>query len=188
MKAKWLLVVLAMLLLVFVMTQKKSTQVENVPMSIDSLMTIAPEIVGDTVEFEGVCSHLCKHGGTKAFLVGADTSLVLRCQATPEIGGAFAPDCVGRKLLVKGIVCETRIGEAEVAAMEARQAAADSARRAQHACDTDKKAQGQGDIDSFEAQMADYRAKIEARSQAEGKDYLSFYYIDAIGYIKQRTE
>ncbi len=72
--------------------------------------------------------------------------------------------------------------------MEARQAAADSARRAQHACDTDKKAHGQGDIDSFEAQMADYRAKIEARSQAEGKDYLSFYYIDAIGYIKQRTE
>ena len=54
-------------------------------------MTIAPEIVGDTVEFEGLCSHLCKHGGTKAFLVGADTSLVLRCQATPEIGGAFAP-------------------------------------------------------------------------------------------------
>ncbi len=108
MKAKWLLVVLAMLLLVFVMTQKKSTQVENVPMSIDSLMTVAPDIVGDTVEFEGLCSHLCKHGGTKAFLVGADTSLVLRCQATPEIGGAFAPDCVGKKLLVKGIPASVR--------------------------------------------------------------------------------
>lgn len=30
--------------------------------------------------------------------------------------------------------------------------------------------------------MADYRAKIAARAEAEGKDYLSFYYIKAISY------
>ena len=101
MKAKWLLVVVAMLLLVFVMTQKKSTQVEYVPMSIDSLMTIAPEIVGDTVEFEGLCSHLCKHGGTKAFLVGADTSLVLRCRATPKSAAHLLPIVLAKSCWLK---------------------------------------------------------------------------------------
>ena len=30
--------------------------------------------------------------------------------------------------------------------------------------------------------MADYRAKIAARSEAEGKNYLSFYYLEAISY------
>ncbi len=32
--------------------------------------------------------------------------------------------------------------------------------------------------------MADYRAKIAARQEAEGKDYLSFYYIEALSYTK----
>ena len=144
----------------------------------------APQLLGDTIEVEGLCSHLCKHGGTKAFLVGADSTIVLRCQATAEMGGAFAPDCIGDTLIVKGIVRENRIGEAEVAAMEARQAAADSAQQAHEACATEKRAQGQDSIDTFAARMADYRARIADRQAAEGKDYLSFYYIEALSYKK----
>ena len=162
--------------------KKDAACCEKTAISVDSLMAIAPEIVGDTIEVDGLCSHLCKHGGRKAFLVGTDSTIVLRCESTAEMGGAFAPDCIGKTLAVTGVVCENRIGEAEVAAMEARQAAADSASRAQEACAKEKKAQGQDSIDSFEARMADYRAKIAARSEAEGKNYLSFYYLEAISY------
>ena len=49
----------------------------------------------DTVTVEGLCSHLCSHGGRKAFLAGTDTTVILRCEATAEMGGAFGPDCTG---------------------------------------------------------------------------------------------
>lgn len=164
---------------------EKAAEEAAAPMGVDSVMACAAELVGDTIEVEGYCSHLCKHGGTKAFLVGADSTTVLRCQATAEMGGAFSPDCVGKELTVKGVVCESRIGEEEVAAMEARQAAADSAQVAHEACDTEKKAQGQAGLSTFEERMADYRAKIAARQEAEGKAYLSFYYIEALSYTKE---
>ncbi len=77
---------------------------------------------------------------------------------------------------------ENRINEEQIAQMEKMYAAADTATKTHEACATDKKAQGQDSIDTFEARMADYRAKIAARSEAEGKNYLSFYYLEAISY------
>lgn len=164
-------------------TEKKGVA-EAAPLTVDSLMTAPEAYLGDTVTVEGTCSHLCKHGGRKAFLVGADSTTVLRCEATPEMGGAFAPDCVGKTLTVRGIVRENRIDEEAVARMEAQYLAADSAARSHEACDTEKKAQGQAEISTFEARMADYRAKIAARAEAEAKPYLSFYYLEAFSYTK----
>ena len=100
------------------------------------------------------------------------------------MGGAFAPDCVGKTLTVRGIVRENRIDEEAVARMEAQYLAADSAARSHETCDTEKKAQGQAEISTFEARMADYRAKIAARAEAEAKPYLSFYYLEALSYTK----
>lgn len=151
------------------------------PMSVDSLMSVSDAFVDDTVTVTGVCSHICSHGGRKAFLQGADSALTLRCQATGDIV-AFAPDCPGKVLTVRGIVREDRLDLEQVDAMEAQFLAADSARQAHENCDTERKAQGQADIDSYAARMADYRQRIEARNEAEGKPYLSFYYIDAISY------
>ena len=169
-------------------TKEADKAAEPSAISVDSVFAGGDKLLGDTVEVKGYCSHLCAHGGTKAFLVGADSALVLRCQATAEMGGAFAPDTKGRDLTVRGIVRETRIGEEEVVAMEARQAASDSAAQAHQACDTEKKAQGQEGIDTFADRMADYRAKIAARQEAEGKAYLSFYYIEALGYTVDGAE
>lgn len=152
------------------------------PYTVDSLFSAAPSALGDTVTVAGTCSHLCSHGGRKAFLVGADTTAVLRCEATAEMGGAFGPDCTGKEIVVSGILRENRIDEAKIVQMEKLYAEADTAAKKHEACSTDKKAQGQQDIDSFEARMADYRAKIASRSEAEGKDYLSFYYLEAISY------
>lgn len=168
--------------------KEAATTSEPKALTVDSVFANAQNLLGDTVEIEGMCSHLCAHGGTKAFLVGNDTTQELRCQATAEMGGAFAPDCVGKELFVKGIVCESRIGEEELAQMEARMAAADSSTQAHEACDTEKKAAGQANLNTFAERMADYRAKIAARTEAEGIPYLSFYYIEALGYTIEGAE
>lgn len=157
---------------------------EAAPLTVDSLMSDADALLGDTITVEGLCSHLCKHGGRKAFLVGADSTVVLRCEATTAMGGAFGPDCIGDTLTVRGVVCENRIDEEAVAKMEAQYLAADSAARSHEACDTEKKAQGQANISTFEARMADYRAKIAERAASENKPYLSFYYLEALSYEK----
>ncbi|MDE6628652.1 MAG: hypothetical protein K2K36_04710, partial [Muribaculaceae bacterium] len=49
-------------------------------------------------------------------------------------------------------------------------------------CETERKAQGQADIATFAAQMADYRARIAERAEKEGKPYLSTYYIVTYDY------
>lgn len=106
--------------------------------SIDSLMTAPEAYIGDTIIVEGPCSHLCKHGGRKAFLSSNDGERILRCEATSAMGGAFSPDCVGKTLKIKGVVCENRIGENEIKEMEAQQAKTEG--KADHSCSTDAKA------------------------------------------------
>lgn len=134
MKLKHLLVVIAAFALIAVACGKKeaAAPAEPASLSVDSLLAVAAEYVGDTVTVEGNCSHLCKHGGTKAFLTGADSTVILRCQATAEMGGAFAPDCVGKSLTVKGVVCE-----ATVALPDSSACANDSTG---HNCDTERQA------------------------------------------------
>lgn len=147
---------------------------------VDVLMTDPAAHLGDTIAVSGVCSHLCKHGGRKAFITPAGCdSVILRCDASDSLV-AFSPDCVGKSLTVTGIVCETRFGEEDIKTMEARHA---ENAAATHACATDAKARGIDSVSTFEQEMCDYRAAIAKRLADEGKDYLSFYYIDAISYV-----
>ncbi len=164
---------------------------EGSTLSVDELLANAPDLVGDTVTVEGVCSHLCKHGGRKAFLVGSADSVTIRCEAFPLMGEAFPKSVIRHPIAVKGVLVEERIDEAAVAAMEAQysetiKAQADtigeSAVKHENGCATERTAKGQRDITTFEGRMADYRAKIAARQAAEGKPYLSFYYLNAISY------
>lgn len=67
-------------------------------------------------------------------------------------------------------------------AEQAGQEQADAVAQAATGCETERKAQGQGEIETFEAQMADYRTRIAARAEKEGKPYLSSYYIVASAY------
>ena len=147
-------------------------------LTVDRFFAEADTLAGDTIVVEGLCTHLCRHGGKKAFLEGADTTLVLRCEATAEAGGAFSPDCVGKTLVIKGVVAENRIDEAAVVEMERKYAENNEG----HNCATDAKAQSQDTIDSFAARMADYRSRIAKNAEATGKAYISFYYLDAVSY------
>ena len=174
----------------FVACNSSKTETEPAPEAVyvDEVFACADSIIGDTLEVQGIVSHLCSHGGRKAFLLGVDTTLILRCEATAEMGGAFAPDTKGKHITVKGIFRENRIDEEAVAAMEARHAAADSVANAHEGCDTEKKALGQDGIDTFAERMADFRAKIAERDSLEGKPYLSNYYLEAIGYTVEEAD
>lgn len=164
--------------------------------SVDKLLADAGNLVGDTVTVEGVCSHLCKHGGRKAFLLGSADSVMIRCEAFPLMGETFPKSVIRHPLAVRGVVCEERIDEEAVKKMEAQYAESLKAQAEAEAeangeeneashengCSTERAAKGQRDISTFEGRMADYRAKIAARQASEGKAYLSFYYLNAISY------
>lgn len=173
----------------------KGEEIAEAAISVDSIFVNPDAIVGDTVIVEGVCSHLCKHGGKKAFLLGSDDNVIIRCESTPNMGGYFPQETIHKALRVKGILRETRIDEQAVSLMEqqhadqveqlASQLDADQLEDVANnpgGCDTERKAQGQAEIASFAERMADYRAKIAERQQKEGKPYLSTYYIESLEY------
>lgn len=163
--------------------------------SVDEVLADPDALVGNTIVIEGVCSHLCRHGGRKAFVAGSADSLMLRCEAYPLMGQPFPKSTVHHPIQVTGILREQRIDEAAVVEMEKQNAErldyiareqgdvfAEIASRAESGCDTERAAQGQKDLTTFSDRMADYRARIAARQEKEGKPYLSFYYLDAISY------
>lgn len=159
--------------------------------SIDQLLADAENLVGDTIEIEGVCSHLCRHGGRKAFVVGSADSVLIRCEAFPLMGEPFPKSTIHQPIRVKGVVCEERIDEAAIQNMirqyeEAQKAAAEAGEESQaeveSGCATERAAQGQKNLTAFDDRIADYRAKIAARQEKEGKPYLSFYCLQAISY------
>ncbi len=159
--------------------------------SVDSLLADPDRYVGQVITIEGECSHLCAHGGRKAFILGSDENTIIRCDGTEEMGWAFPEDAPGHMMKVTGEFVEQRIGEEEVAQMERKQAqraemlaeeGVKDAKNEPTGCETERKAAGQGELDTFSAQMADYRARIADRLEKEGKPYLSFYSINATSY------
>lgn len=61
-------------------------------MEIDSLLANAGEFAGQEVTIEGVCTHICKHGGRKIFLMGSDDTQTIRVEGGSV--GKFDQKCV----------------------------------------------------------------------------------------------
>ena len=86
MKTKWMVAV-AMIAACLVMVScgggKKQQAAEEavVAMSIDDVMAKASGLVEQEVTIEGVCTHTCRHGAKKMFLVGSDDTKTLRIEA-----------------------------------------------------------------------------------------------------------
>ena len=81
--------------------QKQAEQAQVV-YSIDEVYAQADSLAGDTICFQGICAHLCKHGGRKAFLMGSDESRILRVEGASA--GNFAPECVNNIVRVRGVL------------------------------------------------------------------------------------
>ena len=50
-------------------------------MEVDNLLADAEKLTGGKVTVEGVCTHICRHGGRKIFLMGTDDTQVIRIEA-----------------------------------------------------------------------------------------------------------
>lgn len=192
MKTKKLIIAIAIVAMTFIGTscgnkQQKSAseatteQSASSALEIDSLLANAESLAGQEVTIEGVCTHTCKHGAKKIFLMGSDDTQVIRVEAGTL--GTFDPKCVNSIVRVTGTLKEQRIDEAYLQNWEAqlKAQAAEKHGTGEAGCDSEKKARGET-ANSPEARIADFRAKIADRKAETGKEYLSFYFMEADSY------
>ena len=179
MKTKKLSIAIALLAVAVIGTscgnkQQKSSsdttteQTTSSALEIDSLLANAENLAGKEVTIEGVCTHTCKHGAKKIFLMGSDDTQVIRVEAGTL--GAFDPKCVNSIVRVTGTLKEQRIDEAYLQNWEAqlKAQAAEKHGTGEAGCDTEKKARGET-ANTPEARIADFRAKIADRKASSGK-------------------
>ena len=163
--------------------KKQAQNAEEVAMSIDEVMEKAADLVEQTVVIEGVCTHTCRHGAKKMFLVGSDDSKTLRIESG-ELG-AFDTKVVNNVVTVKGILKEERVDEAYLQDWEASLKAETEEKHGngdgEGGCATEKNARGET-ANTTEGRIADFRAKIAVEKEKTGKEYLSFYHIVANSY------
>ena len=165
-------------------TKAKTRQTEAArpaALEIDELLASADSLAGKTVTIEGVCTHTCRHGARKIFLMGSDDTQTVRVESGELC--SFDPQCVNRIVRVTGTLDEQRVDEAYLAAWEEQTKAQTGERHGttEAGCDAEKAARQETGATVAE-RIADFRAKIAARKAAEGKDYLSFYYVTATSY------
>lgn len=191
----WAIAALFALAITGCSSKSSSETAETDTVTVDSILANPDSYVGQTVTIEGVVSHLCKHGGRKAFLLGSDENSMIRCDATAEMGNVFSQETIHQPLRVTGVVMESRLDENTIRQLEqdrqgqleriAEQQGEEEAANYQNAptgCETERKVAGQENVETFAAQMADYRRRIAERDSLEGKAYLSTYYIQATTY------
>ena len=124
---------MAVALVAFTACNKKAPEAQETVYSIDEVYAQADELVGDTIVFEGVCSHLCKHGGRKAFLMGSDESRILRVEGASM--GNFAPECINNLVRVRGILHAVEVVPEENVVDDGLKHGTDD-----NGCETEKKA------------------------------------------------
>lgn len=147
--------------------------------TVDAVVASAPELVDSVIDIEGVCSHTCKHGATKMFLIG--DSATLRVEAG-ELG-SFDTKVINNLVNVKGKVCEDRIDEAYLSRLE-EQIKANAAQQhgeTEAGCSHDNAA-NKVKASTPMAQIEEMRSQIADRTAKEGKPYLSRYYVLAQAY------
>lgn len=149
---------------------------------VDMLLSDSEELVGRQVAVDGICTHICTHGARKMFLMGSDDSKTIRIEAA-ELG-SFDQKCMNSIVKVTGTLREERIDEAYLKRWEeqvASNTAEEHGDEGEGGCSTEKAARGETG-NTVEQRIADFRTKIAARKAAEGKEYLSFYYVEAQHY------
>lgn len=150
--------------------------------TVDDILASPEAYVDSTVTFEGVCTHTCKHGATKMFVMGSDDSKMLRVEACDL--GSFDTKVINRPVTVEGTVREQRIDEPFLAQWE-QQLADNTAEKhgdsEEGGCATEKAAHGVKASTTADV-IAEYRQRIAERRDRDGKPYLSFYYVDAKSY------
>lgn len=154
---------------------------------VDDILAKADSLAGKTVSVEGVCTHICKHGGGKIFLMGSDDTRIIRIEAGEKIG-SFKPETVNSIVQVSGILVEDRIDENYLSEWEQKlkdNTQENHASGATSGCSTEKAARQETHANSAQERIDNFRTRIAERQSKEGKNYLSFYHIDGSEYAIQ---
>jgi hypothetical protein len=187
MKTKFMIIMAAM---AFVFTScgnnngtnnAEQAQETSLAMEIDEVLASADSLANQEITMEGICTHTCKHGATKIFMMGSDDTKTIRVEAASL--GSFDQKCINSIVRVKGILREERVDEAYLQRWEASvtASAAEQHGEGEAGCDTEKAARGETG-NTVAERIADFRQKIAARKEATGKEYLSFYFVEALAY------
>ena len=161
--------------------QASAEEVTPAALEVDQVLADPDSLVGDTIKVEGVCTHICKHGGGKIFLMGSDDTKTLRVEAGESIG-SFPQETVNSIVRVTGVLVEDRIDEDYLAQWEAR--IADQAKEAQGegGCAADMMANAEAEANSVRERIANFRSRIAERTEKEGKPYVSLYHMEGLSY------
>ena len=161
--------------------QTSTEEVTPVALEVDQVLADPDSLVGDTIKVEGVCTHICKHGGGKIFLMGSDDTKTLRIEAGEPIG-SFPQETVNSIVRVTGVLVEDRIDEDYLAQWEAQ--IADQAKEAQGegGCAADMKANAEAEANTVRERIANFRTRIAERAEREGKAYVSLYHMEGLSY------
>lgn len=161
--------------------QASAEEMTPTALEVDQVLADPDSLVGDTIKVEGICTHICKHGGGKIFLMGSDDTKTLRVEAGESIG-SFPQETVNSIVRVTGVLVEDRIDEDYLAQWEAR--IADQAKEAQGegGCAADMKANAEAEANSVRERIANFRSRIAERTEKEGKPYVSLYHLEGLSY------
>ncbi|MDE6485548.1 MAG: hypothetical protein K2L14_09175 [Duncaniella sp.] len=161
--------------------------------SVNKALAEAPKLVDSIIEIKGHCAHICDYSSYTAYIMGSDSALI-RCVATPAIGGYF-PDSLSKKTVIfRGMFRDQHLNIEGVHNLDEQyrmhmqilrdynidddSQMLDSHRR----CEYERKYRGQEGVIFFDESTRDYRSRIEQRTAEEGKDYLTFFYLEVTSY------
>ena len=161
--------------------QASSEEVAPVALEVDQVLADPDSLVGDTIEIEGICTHICKHGGGKIFLMGSDDTKTLRVEAGESIG-SFPQETVNSIVRVTGVLVEDRIDEDYLAQWEAQIADQAKETQGEGGCAADMKANAEAATNSVLERIANFRSRIAERTEREGKPYVSLYHMEGLSY------
>ena len=161
--------------------QASAEEMTPAALEVDQVLADPDSLVGDTIEIEGICTHICKHGGGKIFLMGSDDTKTLRVEAGESIG-TFPQETVNSIVRATGVLVEDRIDEDYLAQWEAQ--IADQAKEAQGegGCAADMKANAEAEANTVRERIANFRTRIAERTEREGKAYVSLYHMEGLSY------
>lgn len=161
--------------------QASAEEVAPAALEVDQVLADLDSLVGDTIEIEGICTHICKHGGGKIFLMGSDDTKTLRVEAGESIG-SFPQETVNSIVRVTGVLVEDRINEDYLAQWEAQIADQAKETQGEGGCAADMKANAEAATNSVLERIANFRSRIAERTEREGKPYVSLYHMEGLSY------
>lgn len=164
--------------------EKKAVAEDVQEFTVENILNEAEAMIDQEVVLEGVCTHICSHGGKKIFLMGEDETQTIRVEASDNIG-AFSADCANAMVRVRGKVVEERIDEAYLAKWEASLedgTVEEHGDEEEGGCASEQQAQNETPVSSELERIENFRVRIAEEYENTGKNYLSFYYILAESY------